>query len=373
MVVGLHIGRPWKYADSEQVYEQILRYNKIDYIKLNLNDIDFWEQVEQLDYFIYRFYVATDLKEQANAILPVIENYYGIKCFPNQATCWMYDDKIKEYYLLKKHGFPVIETHIFWDEETALNWIETALFPLVFKLKSGSRSQNVILVKDKQQARLLVKKMFDKGIDPDKSSFFMKNRLRGQGYKEFLWDQALRGYRFIRGVDISPYWEIHKNYVLFQEYQPNNLYDTRVTVIGDRAYALIRYNRRQDFRASGSGKYNLDRSKIDKRCLDIAFKISDTLGFQSMAYDFLFNINGDPIISEISYTYPCIDQYEEPGYFDRDFNHHAGHFWAEYFHLIDLLGLPDLKQPDHIKLARKGIKKWKLKYLNKKKQGYTVV
>ncbi len=47
-----------------------------------------------------------------SSILPVIENYLSIKCFPDLNTCWHYDDKVRQYYLLKnsvilwsKHGF----------------------------------------------------------------------------------------------------------------------------------------------------------------------------------------------------------------------------------------------------------------------------
>ena len=45
-----------------------------------------------------------------------------------------------------------------------------------------------------------------------------------------------------------------KDYVYFQKFLPNNKYDIRIVVIGDRAFGFIRYNRENDFRASGSGK-----------------------------------------------------------------------------------------------------------------------
>ena len=33
-----------------------------------------------------------------------------------------------------------------------------------------------------------------------------------------------------------------------------------------------------------------------------------------------------------------------PGYWDSGLNWHEGHFWPQYFHLMDALNSPDLKQ-----------------------------
>lgn len=63
-----------------------------------------------------------------------------------------------------------------------------------------------------------------------------------------------------------PSWHyiLQKDYVYFQKFLPNNTYDIRITVIGERCFGFIRYNRENDFRASGSGKIEYDTSKIPK-------------------------------------------------------------------------------------------------------------
>ena len=83
MLVGIHTSKLSKFSKSLEVYEKILDYNNIDHIRLDINEPDFWEKVRKLDLFIFRFYGATDLKEVAKAIMPVIQNYMGIKCFPD--------------------------------------------------------------------------------------------------------------------------------------------------------------------------------------------------------------------------------------------------------------------------------------------------
>jgi hypothetical protein len=82
------------------------------------------------------------------------------------------------------------------------------------------------------------------------------------------------------------------------------------------------------------------------RCVEIAFDISQKMRFQSMAYDFLHNEQDQPEFCEISYTYVSSAVRNCPGYWDTDLNWHEGHFWPEHLHLIDALGLPDLKVPE---------------------------
>ena len=304
MLVGIHSGKLGKFSKSLKVYEKILDYNNIEHIRLDINEPDFWEKVKRLDLFIFRYYGVTDLKEIARSIMPVIQNYMGIKCFPDESTGWHYDDKIKEYYLLKESGFPIAESYIFWNKEAALDWAVTASYPVVFKLKAGSQSDSVILVKNKKSANSLIKRMFGVGIDPHKKSFNRANKLKDLDIKKFIHNNALWLYRKYKGLDLHSEWEKHKNYILFQEFHPGNTYDTRITVIGNRAYAARRFTRKNDFRASGSGLISFDQLEIDNRFVEIAFDISKKLNFQSMAYDFIYNKDKDPIICEISYTFP---------------------------------------------------------------------
>lgn len=346
MLVGIHKDPYGKFCKFLEKYEIILDYNCIDHIRLDASQKDFWDRVSKLDLFIFRWQHIGDHHQMAKTIILIVEKEMGIKCFPNIETCWHYDDKIRQYYLLKQHGFPMIESWIFWDRKQALKWLETTEFPVVFKLKGGAGSNNVILINHKNQGEKLVNRMFRKGIKsgrvPD------KNATR---YKDFNLYKTIHHWggnilRKCRGEDTNPFWQIHKNYVLFQKFLPNNKYDTRITVIGNRALAFRRFVRENDFRASGSGKIDYNIDKVDKKCIKMAFKVSKQLQFQSMAYDFLYNENNEPEFSEISYTYLDTAIYSCPGYWDLNLNWHEGHFWPQYFQLMDALNLPDLKQPD---------------------------
>ena len=106
---------------------------------------------------------------------------------------------------------------------------------------------------------------------------------------------------------------------------------------------MRRFVRNNDFRASGSGNWDLDRNNIDIRTVELALRVSKELKFQSMAYDVLFDEKGEPQICEMSWTYP---DDPEVGYWDENLNWHDMNFLPPYFHLKNALNLEDFKHPD---------------------------
>ena len=222
--------------------------------------------------------------------------------------------------------------------------MEQCDLPTVFKLRNGAGSNNVVLVKSRAEGRKLINKMFGQGIT--QRSFRSSGNVRFQHFN-FMRELHLIGgnlFRWSKGIDVSPQWKLQKNYALFQKFLPGNNSDTRITVIGNRAFGFRRIVREGDFRASGSGMINYEMDKIDHRCVEIAHRVSATCGFQSMAYDFLFTEDGEPEFCEISYDYLSSAVQECPGYWDNDLNWHMGHCLPEHLHLMDALGLPELKE-----------------------------
>lgn len=345
MLVGIY--KPKSYGGLKLVvkkYADILEYNNIPYVYLDIEDPEFWEIIKKLDLFIYYWGHKDIYKNLAKTILPIIENEYGVKCLPNQRTCWHYDDKIKQYYQLSAHNYPVIPSWIFWDKNAANKWLDKyAGFPLVFKLTSGAGSQNVILVKNKKSAKRVVKKMFGKGI---KSGHIpLKDNLKYKNLKYFIKSYGNEYLsKFSKTIPLLN-WSKEKNYAYFQEFLPNNEYDLRVTTIGNRAFAFRRFVRNNDFRASGSNNWSLDRKKIDMNAVKIAKTISREMGYQIMAYDFIYNDKKEPRIVEISYTYGDYPEFST-GYIDDNMNWVNGQYWTQYLALIDALELTNLKQPD---------------------------
>jgi glutathione synthase/RimK-type ligase-like ATP-grasp enzyme len=338
MKIGIHYDHGKEMYPFCQIYEKILEFNKIDFVRLHIDETGFWEKAAVCDVIIFRWGHNHSISQLAKTILPIIENEMKVKVFPNQKTCWHYDDKITQYYLLSFYGYPIIKSWIFWDKTDATNWIKEADFPLVLKLKKGAGSTNVLLIKNEMQAVLFIKKLFNRGTLSTDFNLSKSTYLRRKAGK------LLRKLSLRKKI-ADEFWEIEKDYVLFQKFLSGNEFDTRVTVIGGRAFAFRRMNRIADFRASGSGSLDHDISKIDPVFITKALEISARMGFQSMAYDFIYDEFRQPGICEISYTYNDLAVLKCPGYWDKQLNWHEGHYYPQYFQLIDLLNLPDLKNP----------------------------
>jgi hypothetical protein len=126
-------------------------------------------------------------------------------------------------------------------------------------------------------------------------------------------------------------------YVYFQEFIPDNQFDIRITIIGNRAFGCTRDNRENDFRASGAGKVNYDKKRIPEECIRIAFGVAKQLKTQSIAFDFVMDTNRHPLIVETSYAF-CTDVvYGCGGYWDAELEWHEGDVWPEDAIFEDIL------------------------------------
>jgi glutathione synthase/RimK-type ligase-like ATP-grasp enzyme len=282
----------------------------------------------------------------ANQVIAAVERL-GLEVFPNATTSAHFDDKIAQKYLLEAVGAPLIPTHVLLDEAAALAWTEQAHYPLVFKLRCGAGSANVRLVKTPGEARRLCKRMFSRGMPSITGGYFSDMRARGRrihSTRQFI-EKAKRSWTSIRGIAVMRQMlPRQKGYALFQDFMAGNEFDTRVAVIGRRAFAFLRQNRPGDFRASGSGRIIYDPDRIDRRCLRIALDTSPKIGAQSMAYDFVYDEKKEPGIVEISYGYMPQAVYDCGGYWDQDLTWHEGHFWPEALILDDVLAAVEMRR-----------------------------
>ena len=345
MLVGIHTDYTGSLDILSKKFETILKYNDIPVIRMNSSDRDFWDTVPKLDLFIYMWGHYDVYRYRAQTILPVIENFYKVKCLPDQSTCWHYDDKIRQFLILRSQGFPVVNSRVFWDRQSTVRWInEEAEFPFVFKLAGGAGSSNVVLIRTKDEALKVAGKIFNKGIMPFKVPI-RGNIMEQVSFKKYV-KQRLKPYYNKYFLRIEPHlnWQKHKNYFYMQDFLPGNEFDTRVTTIGNRTFAFRRFVRKNDFRASGSNDWSLDRDKIDMRMVKIAQEISGSMKFQVMAYDFIYDKDKNPVIVEISYTYGDYPEFST-GYINEEMQWVDGSYWTQYLELVDALNMPGLKQP----------------------------
>lgn len=260
----------------------------------------------------------------ARQLLASLE-HAGTVVFPDGPTGWHFDDKVAQAYLFDALGFAVPDTRVFTDREAALEWLATAPFPQVFKLRGGAGSANVTLVRDRAQAERLVRAMFGRGIPSFDPWWVLRDRWRQ--YRAGLTSsvELLRG--VARLLVVPKYAKTRgreRGYALFQSYVPGNDHDLRIIVIGDRAFGIKRFVRDGDFRASGSGYLSHARTDLPEDVVRLAFTYARRLRAQCVAFDFVRAPQGTPLLLEISYAFTVTAYDACPGYWTSDLTWHEG-------------------------------------------------
>jgi len=297
------------------------------------------EQLASSDALLWHWHHGDPREQLVARHVVMAAEAMGVAVFPSTSTCWHFDDKIAQKYLLEAIGAPLVPTYTFYGLKEASHWIDRASFPKVFKLRKGAGSGNVKLVHSPTEARAFARRAFSAGFSPipdylhDALKRYRAARRRGD-----LLDVVRRIPQVLASIRRNnKLMGREMGYIYFQDFVPDNAFDTRVTVIGERAFAFTRNVRPGDFRASGSGDIVYDPQRIHQKCVEIALKVTHKIGSQSMAFDFVLAENKQPLILEVSYCYNAQAVYSCPGHWDANLNWHQGHIWPQDAILIDLL------------------------------------
>lgn len=297
--------------------------NNVPYKVVNAFDNNIIEQLNDCDAFLWHHHHA-EFKDVilAKKVLFALEQA-GISVYPDFNTGWHFDDKVAQKYLLEAINAPMVRSYVFYNKREAIKWAKATSYPKVFKLKGGAGAANVRLIKNRSEALKVIKKSFGRG-------FSQYNRL-GNLYESIQKYKKGRGsinglcksiVRLAISTDFARNNPPEKGYVYFQEFMPNNKYDIRVIVVGNRAIAAKRYVRENDFRASGSGNIDHRKEAVNIDCIKLAFEIKNKLNAQSISFDFVFDSDNNPLIVEVSYGFPVFWADSSKGYWDEELKWH---------------------------------------------------
>lgn len=347
MNIGLLLNSNNRLCPYSEKFKDLLIKNDISFIFIDPNSGSLLDEIKNCSHLLFRHSQGDTDIILYDTIFNIAHNIYQIKCFPNFETYWQYENKIKEYYLLKSNEFPIIDSRIFWNYNNAEAFIKETQFPIVAKLSKGAASSNVVIVNTVKEGEKIINQVFKKGVKTrglnSRSNLTSLGKVGIYKFGRAQLKSNLIKIGLLKDKTVYPEWQVQKDSILFQKFLPNNSFDTRITIIGNRALAFRRFVRKNDFRASGSGNFNMDPDKIDTRCLEIAFSISKKLNFKTMAYDFIYDEDNKPFINEISYCFVDWIVQKCPGFWDEHLTWHNGQNWPQYYQLSDFLEINDLK------------------------------
>lgn len=264
----------------------------------------------------------------------------GFKVFPRVEDYWHFDDKIAQKYIFESVEIPTPGTHVFFEQVHAKTWLAAQSLPVVAKLKAGAGAINVSLIKTHAAGNDFVSRMFGAGVPATDNAMkdvvtkFRKHRSSRDWYATLKrLPTTLGNFRRLRkNLD----WE--RGYCYFQEFIEGNQHDTRVTVIGDRAFAFRRGVRPGDFRASGSNLLDYEQAAINKKCIELAFFAARRLKTSCVAFDFVEKgRERTPLIVEMSFAFKPEAVFGCPGHWRPDLTWCEGQVWPQDAILEDFL------------------------------------
>jgi len=176
---------------------------------------DILEQLRGCDGFMWRFAQFPDMVRIARRLLPVIERELGLAVYPDQNTCWHYDDKIAQSFLFKALEIPTPRTWVWFDRDLALDWARGADYPMVMKLSSGAGSNNVVLVRSFGEACGYIDRLFGEGV----RSFRPSKHTSGRERLKNLPSMALKEFSAFIRYFLRNFREIRFEAVLFLKRQ----------------------------------------------------------------------------------------------------------------------------------------------------------
>ena len=310
----------YKHSNSwTHVWIDYCKKNELDYEVVDCYSLNILDKLKDFDVLLWHFgnYSHHDMLFARSILFSAKQ--LGLKVFPDFNTAWHFDDKIAEYYLLRSVNAPIPESWIFYTKQECIDWLRhSARYPIVAKLRSGSGSNNVKLIKSVSQGISYANRMFGKGYRNVPGLLFKaKSNIRSSRN----WETFLKRYKripeFLKTQVNARKLPKEHGYAYFQEFIPNEGYDLKIAVIGDKLSYFARHVRKGDFRASGGADFYFDKSLVTPDIIKSAFETSQRLGFKCMGFDYVAdNRNHRGKIIEISYGFSYAALLQAEGYWD---------------------------------------------------------
>jgi len=324
---------------SDRWIEYCKEYN-IEYTLVDCYQNDIIETLKEYDVLFWSWNLSHYESLQFARELTYALEKMGKKVFPDFKTSYYYDTKVGQKYILEALEVPLIPSYVFYQKEAAKTWASNTVFPKVFKLSGGAGAMNVKLCRDLKQANKFIDTAFGKGFSQVDRVVWFQDRIKKFKLKPSK-ESAIKLIKSLGRLLVPTQKEKvmarEKGYVYFQEFIPNNTHDIRVIVIGNKAFALKRLCRENDFRASGSGNIVYDKDQIDTRCIEVSFETSKKLDVQCMSYDFVFDQKNEPLIVEMSYHFSPYAYDICEGYWDENLQWHDKEINPQYMMIENII------------------------------------
>jgi glutathione synthase/RimK-type ligase-like ATP-grasp enzyme len=244
-------------------YRRFLENNGFPYGSYDLHAHDWIERAADFDVIVNIVSNELDRLEETRVKYHFLESYLGKRCYPSADQVLLYENKSLEAFISTACDLPFAKTYVSHSQADALSLVEKARYPLVSKVNYSAGSMGVELVPDAAKARKIVRQAFSR-----------------------------------TGRRLHLPWRRQKGYVYFQEFVPNDGFDIRVILTGDRAFGYYRRVPKGDFRASGMD--TVERRGLPEEAIRVALDVQKRVPSPQLVVDMVHGLDGRYVIIEYS-------------------------------------------------------------------------
>jgi len=269
--------KPWVSADLSRIHELILEAN-YEPILLTYHQV-FNEDIDLSGIPI--FYTFSQKENLRNYIGDIIHYLYmkGYKLIPSLPLLLCHEDKGYQEVMKKLLDIKSLNSFYFSSSDDIANYDIT--YPAVLKTIDGSNGKGVSLVHSEAQLRKVLKK-WERIHFIEKLDLYRRSYLRFKKYTDYP--------NYHNKEDVRQYTKHIKpeRSFILQPFVPNLEYDYRVLVLYDHLWVTRRWNRDNDFRASGAKKFDCNFT-AEPGLLDFAMDIYKKFESPSLSIDVAYD------------------------------------------------------------------------------------
>lgn len=257
---GMNLDLIFKYFTNSEYNVEIINFADINKINDFKNTFILYQSSEDKDLF-YKNFISDVMRHIENLGALLIPKYDYFHAHENKVyqSLLTKDINIENLYIPKSCIFGSYEE---FQSFKLLNMV----FPVVLKSSDGCQSKGVSLCLNYNDLNKQIKNI--------SSTFNFKDYIR------FKLKKLLKKDYVIESLNLKKF--------LIQEFISNLNGDYKVLIYMDKAFVLKRHNRKNDFRASGSGIFEFVED-LPKGLLEVAYELRNYFDVPFISIDIAFN------------------------------------------------------------------------------------
>jgi hypothetical protein len=282
------------------------RQKAIESRVVNLTNDSWWEEIHKTGFDVLLAKPGgfnSALLQLFGERIYILDKVKGYFVYPSADEIMIYENKRFLSFWLKANGIPCPETHVFYDERKAREYVSAASYPLVAKVNIGASGSGVRILHYFQEASEYINRTFSgKGAPRRWGPNMEKDGFLKRGVHYLLHPGDIKNKtRIYQARRMDP----QSGFVLFQEFIPHG-FEWRVVRIGDSFFSHKKLKLKD--KASGSLMKNYDDPPL--KLLSFVKELTDRFHFRSQAVDLFESISGNYLINEMQCIFGQSDYYQ---------------------------------------------------------------